>query len=51
MNTEQIEKIKNAGILAAQIVAAKNNVIREKIIKDKEEIKAQMLVKSKNLKI
>jgi 5-(carboxyamino)imidazole ribonucleotide mutase len=40
---------KNAGILAAQIVSAKDSSILEKMILYKEELKEQVIAKSKNL--
>lgn len=41
---------KNAGILAAQIISAKDDSIRDKIIRYKEELKEQVTEKSKNIK-
>lgn len=41
---------KNAGILAAQIISAKDDSIRDKIIRYKVELKEQVTEKSKNIK-
>lgn len=41
---------KNAGILAAQIISAKDDSIRDKIIRYKQELKEQVTEKSKNIK-
>ena len=41
---------KNAGILAAQIVSAMDSSIQSKIIQYKQELKEQVILKSKNLK-
>ncbi len=41
---------KNAGILAAQIISAKDDSIRDKIIRYKEELKEQVTEKSKSIK-
>ena len=48
--TVALDGAKNAGILAAQIISAKDNSIRSKIIKYKQESKEQVMLKSKNLK-
>lgn len=48
--TVALNGAKNAGILAAQIVSAKDKTILEKIILYKNEMKEQVIVKSKNLK-
>lgn len=48
--TVALNGAKNAGILAAQIVSAKDKAILEKIILYKNEMKEQVIVKSKNLK-
>ncbi len=49
--TVALNGAKNAGILAVQIVAAKDDSLREKIIQYKKELKEQVIEKSKNLKI
>lgn len=41
---------KNAGILAAQIISAKDDSIHDKIIRYKQELKEQVTEKSKNIK-
>jgi len=48
--TVALNGAKNAGILAAQIVSAKDKTILEKIIFYKNEMKEQVIVKSRNLK-
>ncbi len=48
--TVALNGAKNAGILAAQILSAKDDTIREKIIQYKQELKIQVIEKSKNLK-
>lgn len=48
--TVALNGAKNAGILAAQIVSAMDNSIRSKIIQYKQELKEQVITKSKNLK-
>jgi len=48
--TVALNGAKNAGILAAQIISAKDQSIRSKIIQYKQELKGQVMVKSKNLK-
>lgn len=48
--TVALNGAKNAGILAAQIVSAKDKTILEKIILYKNEMKEQVIAKSKNLK-
>jgi 5-(carboxyamino)imidazole ribonucleotide mutase len=48
--TVALNGAKNAGILAAQIVSAMDNSIRSKIIRYKQELKEQVLIKSNNLK-
>ncbi len=48
--TVALNGAKNAGILAAQIVAARDNVLLNKIIKYKEELKEAVLTKAENLK-
>lgn len=47
--TVALNGAKNAGILAAQIVSAKDNSILNKIIEYKEELKQQVIIKSKKL--
>lgn len=47
--TVALNGAKNAGILAAQIVAAKYNKIQEKIIRYKLELKEEVIGKSKKL--
>lgn len=49
--TVALNGAKNAGILAAQIVSVKDNSIRERIIQYKQELKEQVIEKSKKLKI
>ncbi len=48
--TVALNGVKNAGILAAQIVSVKDNVIRDKIIQYKLELKEQVIEKSKKMK-
>ena len=48
--TVALNGAKNAGILAAQIVSASDNSVRNKIIQYKQELKEQVISKSKNLK-
>lgn len=48
--TVALNGAKNAGILAAQIVSATDEAIRDKIIQYKQELREQVLAKSKNLK-
>ena len=48
--TVALNGAKNAGILAAQIVAANNDTILERIIEYKQELKEQVIEKSKSLK-
>ena len=48
--TVALNGAKNAGILAVQILSAMDNSIRSKIIQYKQELKEQVIVKSKNLK-
>ena len=48
--TVALNGAKNAGILAAQIVSASDISIRNKIIQYKQELKEQVITKSKNLK-
>lgn len=48
--TVALNGAKNAGILAAQIVSVKDNIIRDKIIQYKLELKEQVLEKSKKMK-
>lgn len=48
--TVALNGAKNAGILAAQIVSAKDNSIQDKIIQFKHELKEQVIEKSKKLK-
>ncbi len=45
--TVALNAAKNAGILAAQIISTKDNSIREKIIAYKQELKQQVIKKSK----
>lgn len=47
--TVALNGAKNAGILAAQIVSASDGSIRNKILQYKEEMKEQVIMKSKNL--
>lgn len=47
--TVALNGAKNAGILAAQIVSAKDTLVQEKIIQYKLELKEQVVKKSKNL--
>ncbi len=49
--TVALNGAKNAGILAAQIVSASDSSVRNKIIQYKQELKEQVITKSKNLKI
>jgi 5-(carboxyamino)imidazole ribonucleotide mutase len=49
--TVALDGAKNAGILAAQIVSTKDNSIQEKIIQYKQELKENVIAKSKNLKV
>ncbi|TCO08394.1 5-(carboxyamino)imidazole ribonucleotide mutase [Natronoflexus pectinivorans] len=48
--TVALNGAKNAGILAAQIVAANNQEILQKIIDYKEDLKNQVIVKSEKVK-
>lgn len=48
--TVALNGAKNAGILAAQIVSATDEAILNKIIQYKQELREQVLAKSKNLK-
>lgn len=48
--TVALNSAKNAGILAAQIVSVKDNIIRDKIIQYKMRLKEQVLEKSKKIK-
>jgi 5-(carboxyamino)imidazole ribonucleotide mutase len=48
--TVALNGAKNAGILAAQIVSAADSSVRDMIIKYKQELKEQVIEKSKNLK-
>jgi len=48
--TVALNGAKNAGILAAQIVSATDRSIQDKIVQYKQELKEQVLEKSKNLK-
>jgi len=47
--TVALNGAKNAGILAAQILSVADNSIRDKIIKYKQELKNQIISKSKEL--
>lgn len=47
--TVALNGAKNAGILAAQIISASNNQVREKIIEYKKSLKEKVLNKAKNL--
>jgi len=47
--TVALNGAKNAGILAAQIVSARDNSVRGKILQYKQEMKEQVILKSKNL--
>jgi 5-(carboxyamino)imidazole ribonucleotide mutase len=47
--TVALNGAKNAGILAAQIISGRDESIRNKIIRYKEELKEHVLTKSKNL--
>ena len=47
--TVALNGAKNAGILAAQVVSASNHDVRAKIISYKEQLKQQVIEKSKNL--
>lgn len=49
--TVALNGAKNAGILAAQIVSAKDPIIRDKIIQYKLGLKEQVLEKSKKMKM
>ena len=49
--TVALNGAKNAGILAAQIVSVSESTIRNKIIQYKQELKEQVITKSKNLNI
>lgn len=49
--TVALNGAKNAGILAAQIVSASDSSVRNRIIQYKQELKEQVITKSKNLKI
>ncbi|NDP22818.1 MAG: 5-(carboxyamino)imidazole ribonucleotide mutase [Paludibacter sp.] len=49
--TVALNGAKNAGILAAQIVSVMDSSVRNKIIQYKQELKEQVILKSKNLKI
>ncbi|MFW6370434.1 MAG: AIR carboxylase family protein, partial [Bacteroidota bacterium] len=49
--TVALNGAKNAGILAAQIVSAKDNIIRDKMIQYKQGLKEQVLEKSKKMKM
>jgi len=48
--TVALNGAKNAGILAAQIISVKDKTILEKLILYKDEMKEQVIVKSKNMK-
>ncbi len=48
--TVALNGAKNAGILAAQIMGSSNNMILDKIIAYKEELKAKVITASKELK-
>lgn len=48
--TVALDGAKNAGILAAQIVAVADNAVRKKIIEYKTQLKEQVIQKAKNLK-
>jgi 5-(carboxyamino)imidazole ribonucleotide mutase len=48
--TVALNGAKNAGILAAQIVSVCDNAVREKMIHYKQELKEQVVAKSKELK-
>lgn len=48
--TVALNGAKNAGILAAQILSCREEAIRTKIIQYKEDLKAQVISKSKSLK-
>lgn len=47
--TVALNGAKNAGILAAQIVSVMNNSVQSKILQYKQELKEQVITKSKNL--
>jgi 5-(carboxyamino)imidazole ribonucleotide mutase len=47
--TVALNGAKNAGILAAQIISVMDEALRAKIIQYKEELKAQVIAKAKNL--
>lgn len=49
--TVALNGAKNAGILAAQIISANNKAIRDKIIDYKNQLRDQVITKSKNLGI
>lgn len=49
--TVALNGAKNAGILAAQIVSTSDSSVRNRIIQYKQELKEQVITKSKNLKI
>ena len=49
--TVALNGAKNAGILAAQIVSTSDSTVRNRIIQYKQELKEQVVTKSKNLKI
>ena len=49
--TVALNGAKNAGILAAQIVSTSDSSVRNRIIQYKQELKEQVINKSKNLKI
>lgn len=48
--TVALNGAKNAGILAAQIVSTSDSSVRNRIIQYKQELKEQVITKSKNLK-
>ena len=48
--TVALNGAKNAGILAAQIVSAMDKAIQDKILQYKQELKEQVVAKSKDLK-
>ena len=48
--TVALNGAKNAGILAAQILSAMDSSIQSKILQYKQELKEQVMIKSKNLK-
>lgn len=49
--TVALNGAKNAGILAAQIASTSDSSVRNRIIQYKQELKEQVITKSKNLKI